>query len=220
MLTPKVRQPKKQMIPLETMTTFFAAAILLALAPGPDNLFVLTQSALYGPIAGIVVTLGLCTGLVFHTLAVALGVAAVLEASAIAFSLLKFLGAGYLLFLAWQAFRAKVVRIPSDSADQPSRGKLYLRGVLMNVTNPKVTIFFLALLPQFADSARGNISLQLLLLGGFFILATILVFGSVALLAGALNKWFSRSANIQLGLNRLAGIVFISLALKLAASER
>ena len=94
------------MIPLDTMGAFFAASVLLALAPGPDNIFVLTQSALHGKIPGLCVTLGLCTGLLVHTSAVALGMAAVFKASALAFNIIKILGAAYLLYLAWLSFRA------------------------------------------------------------------------------------------------------------------
>ena len=98
------------MISSETIITFSTASILLALAPGPDNIFVLTQSALRGKRAGIVVMLGLCTGLIVHSSAVALGVAVIFQASAVAFSALKFVGAGYLVYLAWQAFRASAER--------------------------------------------------------------------------------------------------------------
>lgn len=208
------------MLSLETAMTFFAAALLLAAAPGPDNLFVLTQSALYGTIAGLVVVLGLCTGLVCHTLAVALGVAAILQASALAFTVLKILGAAYLLYLAWQAFTVSVSDSSPSSNGTPSRRKLYTRGVIMNLTNPKVTIFFLALLPPFADPARGDVTTQLLALGALFIVATIIVFGGIAIGAGTLQSWFSASPRVQLRLHRLAGIVFFALAMKLVTSTR
>lgn len=208
------------MLSTETVITFFAASILLGLAPGPDNVFVLTQSALHGRIAGIVVVLGLCTGLVLHSTAVAFGVAAIFQASAAAFTTLKFLGAAYLLYLAWLAFRAKATDVPLGPAGRSGRGRLYRRGIIMNVTNPKVSIFFLAFLPQFADPARGPVTVQLMLLGGLFILATIFVFGGVAILAGTLGQWFSRSHRVQIALNRLAGVVFIGLALKLATTGR
>jgi threonine/homoserine/homoserine lactone efflux protein len=204
----------------ETAITFFAASLLLAAAPGPDNLFVLTQSALYGPVAGLIVVLGLCTGLVCHTLAVAFGVAAILQTSAWAFTALKLLGAAYLLLLAWQAFTAKTSDLAPESGAKPSRRRLYVRGVIMNITNPKVTIFFLALLPQFADPAQGDVTVQILSLGVFFILATIVVFGSIAVLAGSLRKWFVDSPKVQTRLNRLAGSVFVALALKLAVANR
>lgn len=207
-------------IPLETLGTFFAASVLLALAPGPDNIFVLTQSALHGKIPGLCVTLGLCTGLLVHTSAVALGMAVVFKASAVAFNLIKILGAGYLIYLAWLSFRASATSLESRNPDGLTLPKLYLRGIVMNVTNPKVSIFFLAFLPQFADPDRGALTLQMIVLGGVFIIATVLVFGSVALLAGAIGQWLKRSPRAQVIMNRVAGVVFVSLALKLATSQR
>ena len=208
------------MIPVESLTTFLIASVLLGLAPGPDNLFVLTQSALYGRRAGVQVTLGLCTGLLVHTAAVALGVAALVQASAVAFTALKTVGAVYLLYLAWQAFRAPATST-QDSPSGPLPGpRLYLRGIVMNVTNPKVSIFFLAFLPQFADPAGGPVARQMCILGAVFIAATVVVFNGIALLAGALGSWLSRSPGVQTVMNRLAGTVFAGLALKLAVAER
>lgn len=208
------------MISIETLITFFSASILLGLAPGPDNIFVLTQSALRGRSAGIVVMIGLCTGLIVHSIAVALGVAVIFQTSAVAFSALKFIGAGYLMYLAWQAFRASAARIQSKPDGEVNHRKLYCRGIIMNITNPKVSIFFLAFLPQFADPSRGPISLQILLLGCLFILATILVFGGIALLAGTIGQWLNRSDRAQKILNKVAGTVFLGLALKLATTKR
>lgn len=201
------------------MLTFLLASVLLALAPGPDNLFVLTQSALLGRTSGLVVTLGLCTGLLVHTLAVACGVAAIFQASATAFSLLKFAGAGYLLYLAWQAFRAADQKL--DGGARPlGLGQLYRRGIIMNLTNPKVSIFFLAFLPQFADPARGAMMLQFIVLGALFIIATILVFGTIALLAGALGEWMQKSPRVQSVMNKVAALVLLGLALKIATAHR
>jgi len=208
------------MIPLEALIPFFTASILLALAPGPDNIFVLTQSALRGKSAGAAVMMGLCTGLVGHSCAVAFGVAVIFQTSALAFSILKFVGAGYLLYLAWQAFRAGPENIRDGSDAPPSHGKLYGRGIIMNITNPKVSLFFLAFLPQFAEPARGPVALQILMLGSLFILATLIIFGSIVLLAGSLGQWLNRSARVQKALNWLAGAVFVGLALKLATARR
>ena len=208
------------MIPIETLLPFFAASVLLAIAPGPDNIFVLTQSALRGKSAGLTVMLGLCSGLIVHSTAVALGVAVIFQTSALAFSALKFIGAGYLLYLAWQAFRTSATTFQAERSPEANLWKLYRRGIIMNITNPKVSIFFLAFLPQFADPSRGPISLQLLLLGGVFIIATILVFGSIALLAGTLGRWLNRSARVQNIMNRVAGTVFVCLALRLATTEQ
>ena len=208
------------MIPIESLVTFFAASVLLALAPGPDNIFVLTQSALHGKLAGLLVTLGLCTGLIVHTTAVAFGVAVIFQASALAFTALKLCGAGYLLYLAWGTWRATATKISANSGVALSLGKLYRRGIIMNVTNPKVSIFFLAFLPQFADPGRGSLTLQMVLLGGIFILATILIFGAIALLAGTLGSWLTRSDKAQIIMNRVASLVFVGLALKLATTQR
>ncbi len=208
------------MIPLDVMATFFVASVLLGLAPGPDNIFVLTQSALSGRLAGLMVTLGLCTGLVVHTGAVALGVAVIFQTSVIAFTVLKLLGVGYLAYLAWQVFRAPATDLSGAESSTRNPWRLYRRGIVMNVTNPKVAIFFLAFLPQFADPERGSLTVQLIGFGGLFIFATVLVFGGVALLAGSLKTRFGRSQRTQRILNRVAGTVFATLAVMLFATER
>jgi len=208
------------MIPLDALAAFFVASVLLALAPGPDNLFVLTQAALYGKYSGLAVVGGLCTGLIVHTLGVALGVAVIFQTSATAFTALKLVGAGYLLWLAWQAFRAPVARVGGERIGTTGLLRLYRRGIIMNLTNPKVSLFFLAFLPQFADPERGPLPLQLILLGVAFIVATILVFGGIALLAGTLGAWLQRSATVQRALNWLAGTVFVGLALSLVLARR
>ncbi|MEY8877779.1 MAG: LysE family translocator [Leptothrix sp. (in: b-proteobacteria)] len=216
------------MLPLDTLITFFGAAVLLSLSPGPDNVFVLLQSAQHGRRAGLRVVLGLCTGLIGHTLAVALGLAALFAASALAFTALKLAGAAYLLWLAWQVLRAPAGEFDPGSAPAPvdasqqrlMHQRLYRRGVLMNLSNPKVAIFFLALLPQFTRPALGPVAPQLVLLGAVFMLATLLTFGAIAWFAGTLGGALRRSARLRLGLNRVTGIVFIALAARLALAER
>ena len=207
-------------ISFETLSVFLAASLALAFAPGPDNIFVLTQSAVQGRVAGLLVTLGLCTGLLVHTAAVALGVATIFAASALAFTALKVLGAAYLLYLAWQAFRAAKAPLPAGEAARLRPGRLYARGVIMNITNPKVAIFFLAFLPQFAEPGEGALTLQILVLGAIFILVTLAVFGSIAWFSGFLGERLRASPRAQTILNRVAGLVFVGLALRLAVAER
>lgn len=207
------------MIPLDTLTTFAAAAFLLALAPGPDNIFVLTQSALNGAWAGVIVVLGLCSGLIVHSLAVALGVAALVQTSALAFSALKIVGAACLVYLAYQAFRAPAQTI-RGGAGAPGAGALYRRGRIMNITNPKVAIFFLAFFPQFTDPSRGAMIGQIALLGAVFMAVTFPVFSGIALVAGGLSRWLTESVRAQLWMNRIAGLVFLGLAGKIALSDR
>lgn len=211
--------PNLRMIPTEVLFLFIAASAALAIAPGPDNIFVLTQSAIHGRKAGIVVTLGLCSGLVVHIAAVALGVAAMLKASAIAFTALKIVGAAYLLYLAWQAFRAGNAPIAVKSENLVSAKALYIRGILMNVTNPKVAIFFLAFLPQFTDPSRGSISMQIIVLGVIFMVTALIIFSGIAWAASCIGSWLKRSSRAQIYINRFAGIVFILLAYRLILSE-
>lgn len=218
------------MLTPDAMMAFFVTALLLGIAPGPDNIFVLTQSALFGMGAGMVTTLGLVTGLCVHTTAVALGVAAIFQASALAFTLLKTAGAGYLLWLAWLSFRAGASTANIAQGDAAAGGPvgaafpgymtLYQRGIVMNVTNPKVSIFFLAFLPQFCDPARGSVAVQVLILGALFMLATIVVFWTVAALGGRLAVWFNRSQRGQIIMQRVAGCIFVAMAAALLLSSR
>ncbi|MGV6827439.1 MAG: LysE family translocator [bacterium] len=200
----------------ESLLGFIIASAILSIAPGPDNIFVLTQSALYGKRPGVLITLGLCTGLLVHTAAVALGVAALIKASPVAFTALKLTGAAYLAYLAWQAFRASAHQLEAASSNLKSRAALYRRGIIMNITNPKVSIFFLAFLPQFVTTDKGHITQQILLLGALFILIAFIIFSGIAILAGTLGQWLHQSPRAQLLLNRAAGVIFVGLALKLA----
>ena len=192
------------MPPVETLGAFFVASVVMGLAPGPDILFVLTQSALYGARAGFATTCGLITGLFVHITAVSLGVAALFQSSETALL----------------SFRSGTSKASLQKAQFPGYGTLYRRGVIMNITNPKVTLFFLAFLPQFADPARGGLTAQIIALGALFQLATLLVFGCVSLLAGRVAGRFNSSVKGQLFLNRAAGCVFTGLAVMLLVSSR
>ncbi len=210
----------------ETLIAFFGVAVLLAFSPGPDNVFVLLQSIRHGARAGLAVVLGLCAGLVVHTAAVALGLAAVFASSPMAFTVLKYCGAAYLTYLAWQAWRAPVTQADAATraAEAPLDGRalrrMGARGMLMSLTNPKVLIFFLAFLPQFADPARGSLAPQIMVLGGVFMLAAFRVFGAMACFSGAFGRLLQKSARGQRWLNRLTALVFVGLAARLASLQR
>jgi threonine/homoserine/homoserine lactone efflux protein len=150
---------------------------------------------------------------------VALGLAAVIKSSMFAFTMLKSAGALYLLYLAWQAWRAGGVSADPVAPDL-SGGELYRRGIVMNLTNPKVSLFFLAFLPQFASPGRGSMAVQFLELGALFILATLIVFGGLSMVAGGLGERFRRSPAALRVVNRMAALVFSGLALKLLLTER
>ena len=202
------------MIPVDTLYLFFASAVALALVPGPDNIFVLTQSVLCGWRSGLLVTLGLCTGIMVHTAAVAFGVAAIFLASATAFTSLKVIGAGYLLYLALCALRAEPMPIEGEGL-RLSSGKLFGRGIVMNITNPKVTVFFLAYLPQFTDPDFGSLHGQMMTLGALFIVATLMIFGSIAWFAGLLSEFLRGSNRTQRVINWIVAVIFICLAIRL-----
>lgn len=208
----------------ETLIAFFGVAVLLGLSPGPDNVFVLLQSAQRGWRAGMAVVAGLCAGLVVHTAAVALGLAAVFASSPTAFAVLKWCGAAYLAYLAWQAWRAPVTLGHAPAQQQPLQGRALWRmagrGMVMSLTNPKLLIFFLAFLPQFADPLRGSLALQTMVLGCVFMLATFLVFGSIACFSSVFGALLQRSVRAQRWLNRFTSLVFVGLAARLALVQR
>jgi threonine/homoserine/homoserine lactone efflux protein len=208
------------MLTYDVALSFFGIAVLLALAPGPDNLFVLMQSAMWGRTSGMFVVLGLCTGLIGHTLAVAVGLAAVFATSQTSFTVLKLAGAVYLVYLAWGAFQAQGNASCDEKPLRQSAALLYRRGIIMNLTNPKVSLFFLAFLPQFTSPARGSVALQTIGLGALFMIATLLVFGLIAWFSGSLGERMQQSQTARRLLNRAAGVVFLGLAVKLALSSR
>ncbi len=208
------------MLDMNTLLMFSLASTLLALSPGPDNIFVLTQSMVKGAKAGVIITLGLCSGLIFHTSAVALGVAVIFQTSLLAFNILKIVGAGYLLYLAYMAFKDASKTTLHVDQKPLSSWAMYRRGVFMNVTNPKVSIFFLAFLPQFTNPQNGSLTLQIFTLGAVFMVCALVVFSLIAFLSSKIGVWFAQTKNGERILNKIAGTVFTALALKLALTQR
>lgn len=214
------------------MFNFFIAALVVALAPGPDNLFVLAQSATHGAKAGFSVICGLCTGICVQTALLIVGVSALIAASPVAFFVLQCCGAAYLLYLAYKSFqvRAGVVKLDAgadagsemraNNAGMEGAGlsfrRLYLRGIIMNLTNPKAVLFALSFIPPAVDMSRDmSPSLQMVVLGAEFVTATFIVFGSIALLAGAVKKFMLNSPKANRNLNWFSGCVFVFLAIAL-----
>ena len=198
------------------MIYFLTASILLTLAPGPDILYLLTKSLADGAKSGIILACGLVSGIVFHTTLVMVGVAALIKSSATALLLLKIFGAAYLLFLAFGAFKSarsgKKLSL-SKSGAKSSLAALYKRGVLMNVLNPKVLLFFLAFLPQFVD-LNGS-SLQILFLGVVFAAQALIIFSIIALCAGRVRNLILRKKNIGQILNFVEAAVLTLIAVGL-----
>lgn len=201
---------------------FVPASLALIIAPGPDLLFLLAQGMQRGRSAGLATAFGLASGNLAHTLGAALGVSVIFRTSALAFTLLKFAGVLYLLYLAWRALcDGGAAAGETPGAPERSLGALFRRGVLMNVLNPKVALFFLAFLPQFAHPERGSVGLQMLLLGGVFTLLVLLVFGAAGWFAGSLRPWLLRRGSRLKKLSAwlIAGI-YSALALRLALVSR
>ncbi|MCT4589246.1 MAG: LysE family translocator [Carboxylicivirga sp.] len=175
---------------LELLISFIGASVLLTLMPGPDNIFVLTESITKGQRNGIAISIGLCSGILIHTFAAATGLSIIIQKSAIAFSVIKYLGAAYLFYLAILATKDKkpIIALSSDQSFKPSSFmKLIRKGFFMNVLNPKVSLFFIAFLPQFISKSGIDQSYQMLALGTVFMIQAIFIFLLIAILAGRLT---------------------------------
>lgn len=201
---------------LTNLLAFIIASILLTLAPGPDILYVAAQSISSGKRAGIITALGLCTGLIFHTTAAAFGVSELFRHSPLAFNLVKYAGAAYLFWLAWQAFRERGGSAGLTDVPVKNNAQLYRQGIFMNLLNPKVALFFLAFLPQFVSPGDIAISAQMLILGGIFIIQAIAVFSAVSILSGHIGSLIKRSESASKYISISKGIIFILIGLRIA----
>jgi len=204
------------------LLVFGGICILLAFSPGPDNVYVMTIGMTKGKKASFFTTLGLASGVVFHTLAAALGVSVIFQSSPIAFDILKYVGAGYLFYIATQAFihRNDVLELSSLNKDKELK-TLYFKGFIMNILNPKVSIFFLAFLPQFVNANLTlSITNQMMLLGFIFLCVTIVVFSSIGFMAHIFGKKLLEKKSFSKILNYLTSFVLYSIAVKLAFSQQ
>ena len=203
-----------EILSLETVIAFVLASVILSLVPGPDNIYVMTNSALKGWRVGFYTTLGLCTGLIGHTFLVAIGVSVIFQTSALAFNGLKIVGACYLIYLGWLSFQSKELNISGTGKDNSNRS-YYITGVIMNLTNPKVALFFLVFLPQFVNISNGSVTIQVVLLGLLFILSALCVFSSIAFLGSFLEGYLKKSSSVNKNINKLAALVYFALAINL-----
>jgi threonine/homoserine/homoserine lactone efflux protein len=203
-----------------TVLYFLGASLALTIAPGPDNTFIVAQGISRGRKAAIVTALGMCSGISVHTTAAALGISALLYSSATAFQILKFAGAGYLLFLAWRALKEQQILLPQGATDGRSFGSLFRRGFVMNVINPKVALFFLAFLPQFVSPGSESASLQMFLLGLLFMAQGVVVFSVIGWLSGSVGHVILKRPRIARWFGWLTAGVFASLGIRLALAQR
>lgn len=203
---------------IETLISFSIATLALAIAPGPDNIYVLTQSLVNGTKSGIATTAGLISGCIVHTTLLAFGISAIITASEKIFYGIKVLGACYLLFLAYKVYRADETISLSENAPKKSYLELYKTGVIMNLVNPKVMIFFLAFFPGFLWNDEGNTVAQFYILGITFMVISFLVFSSIALLAGRISDFILKKKGVGSFLKWLQIVVFVGIALYIIAA--
>lgn len=199
---------------------FLITAVLLTATPGPDNLMVLSVGMSRGKRSGVAFGLGCALGCLSHTLLAVIGVGAILAASPWAFTLLKTAGGAYLVWLGYQAWRhAGTARLDAEGLGNGSLRRLFTKGLIANVINPKVVLFFLSFLPQFVDAARGGVALQLGLLGVLFTLQAAVLFGLLGFFSGGVGAWLTRRPVAGKWLDRLAGSIFIGLGVRMIASR-
>ncbi|NDY90452.1 LysE family translocator [Ideonella livida] len=208
------------MLTFDQAGAFVLAALLITASPGPDNLMVLGMGMSRGRAAGVAFGLGCALGCLSHTLLAAVGVSALVAASPLAFTLLKMAGGLYLCWLGWHALRSAGGTTAAQAQGAPqSLGRLFAKGLLANAINPKVVLFFLSFLPQFVDTARGEVAGQTAALGLLFTLQAALLFGTLGLFAGQVGQWLQRRPRAGLWLDRVAGTVFIGLGVRLILSR-
>ncbi|WP_306533741.1 LysE family translocator [Geobacter sp.] len=204
---------------LYTLLAFLGASIALTVAPGPDNIFVMTQGIARGRKPAIVTALGMCSGVSVHTVAAAFGISAVFYSSAVAFTVVKSAGAAYLLYLAFKTLKERSA-IRLSAAEALPAAALFRRGFIMNVLNPKVAMFFLAFLPQFVAPAAGHVPLQMLLLGVIFMVQAVVIFCLIGYFAGSIGSFILARPRIARYFDWLTAGVFAALGVRLALAER
>ncbi|KKB34496.1 LysE family translocator [Bacillus thermotolerans] len=203
-----------------SILSFLGAAVVLTVMPGPDNLFTLAQSIGKGRNAGIFTTLGLCTGLLVHITAATIGISAVVYHSALAFNIVKYAGAAYLLFLAYKSFKEKGSSFNLEAGDSLDYKSLYKKGIIMNLLNPKVSLFFLAFFPQFINYDNGHVSVQMLIYGVLFLVQTLVIFTLISIFAGKVGSFLRQSPTLSKRINMIQGTLFTVIGLKIAFSQK
>ncbi|MCB9008975.1 MAG: LysE family translocator [Ardenticatenaceae bacterium] len=201
-----------------SLATFMLAATLLIVVPGPAVLYIVARSIDQGRLAGIVSVLGIALGAVVHSLAAAVGITAVLAASALAFSTVKYLGAAYLIYLGITTLLKKPEPQEKIVVEPKPLWQIFRQGFVVNLLNPKTALFFLAFLPQFADPVRGSVPLQTFILGLIFVTIALLSDSVYALLAGQLGGWLKQSQTFQQRQRYFSGSVYIALGVATAVS--
>ncbi len=201
---------------------FFSAAFAINISPGPDLIYILSKTIAQGRKIGFASSLGVCSGALVHVFAAALGLSAILATSAIAFSIVKYVGAAYLIYLGIQALRSNGATFDKfeKNGSETTAWKAFKQGALIDILNPKVAIFFMAFLPQFIRPEMGSNAVQMLVLGFLVILVAIVVEFSIVLTAAQTTNFFRNNRICAVWLDRLLGTVLVGLGIRLALIER
>jgi threonine/homoserine/homoserine lactone efflux protein len=211
---------KTVFLDITILFSFIGATALLAISPGPDNIYVLIQSITYGVKYGIATVLGLISGCIVHTSLVAFGASAIIKQNETLFYSLKIFGATYLIFLAYKVFkRDSTISISSKEVSKKSTSQLFKQGFIMNVLNPKVSIFFLALFPGFLFSQSMSTMNQFFILGFVFMAVSLVIFSLISILAGSISIYLNQHSKVGVLLKWLQIIVFIGIAVFILFSD-
>jgi len=209
------------MITVNDFLIFAFASLMLNITPGNDMLYVATRSTSQGVKAGVISALGIAGGCIVHLLAAVVGLSAIIANSATAFTIIKWVGTAYLIYLGIRSFFSKLNKFTiNEKIEKKSLSKLFWQGVLTNVLNPKVALFFLAFLPQFIHPEKGNSALQILLLGLWFNFSGTIVNSIVAILFGRLGNWLADKQAFIKWQNKITGLLLVALGIKVALSSR
>lgn len=199
---------------------FLITSAILTITPGPDILYVVTRGIAQGRLAALASATGFSLGCIAHTAFAVLGLSAVVMSSAFAFTIIKFLGASYLIYIGWKTFSAKATSLNQGDMNILSKKSIFLQSVTANILNPKVALFFIAFLPQFVSKEIGSVSIQMTVFGLLFIINTFVIFSLCGLLAGFIGDYLRNSKRAESFLNKFAGIILICLGVSLAFYNR
>ncbi|GCE21702.1 LysE family translocator [Dictyobacter kobayashii] len=205
---------------LTVICSLVAAAILICVIPGPDMLYIIARSTGQGRSVGVISCLGIAAGGLLQTTAVALGLSGLFLLVPLAYEVIKYAGAAYLVYLGLRSILSHEDLLTDSAGSQTGRLKAFAQGTITTLLNPKVAFFYLAFLPQFVDQARGHVPLQLLILGLLFNITGLAVDSSVALLSSGLGLWLKRHTGAARLINRLTGGVLVALGVRLAFTGR
>ena len=208
------------MIEPTKLALFITVSWALIIAPGPDMLYVITRGMTHGRKAGMVSAVGVICGILVHTTAAAFGLTLILQTSALAFLIIKYVGTVYLIYLGVRAWQDKSMFSLSVASLTVSSRRLFWQGVLSNVLNPKIAVFFLAFLPQFVDRKSNLVTLQLVILGLTFAFLGLCFLLVVGYSSGTIGRWLARRPQYAQSLQRLSGILLVGLGIRLALTER